>query len=369
MRLVNILLLISVLVMLLLVGMIAHALVRGGAFRSLEYHQDGACSVHLGVASSEDMVLDRETQTLYISSLDRRARGQEITVGEILAVALSGEEELSPVPVSKVEFEFRPHGLGLLTTEGGEKYLFAVNHRTEQDTVEAFRIESDGLRHIESFHSAYFRSLNDVHPVSERTFYVTVDHGLDGYWGRLAEEFLPLRKSSVLYYDGITAHTATDGLRYANGITGNRERGQVYVADSLDRTVTAYTPDAETGALERISSVDLGSGLDNIDVDSEGTLWVGAHPNLLQFLSYVDDKNVLSPSQVLRVALTPEGEWKWKEMLLLDGEYLSGSSSALRWDGKVIVGSVLDQRFLICDLPPEQEAGPTATPQGSPGQP
>lgn len=367
MRLVNILLLISALVLLLLVGAVAYGVVRAGAFRTLEYHQDGACSAHLGVAGSEDLVVDRDTQTLYISSLDRRARGQEPPVGEILALSLSAGEEAALVPVSQVDFEFRPHGLGLLTTAAGEKFLFAVNHRSEQDTVEAFRVEPGGLRHVESFHSAYFRSLNDVYPVDERAFYVTVDHGFDGYWGRLAEEFLPLRKSSVLYYDGTTAHTAADGLRYANGIAGTSDGKRVFVADSLDRTVTLYTPQGDPDALEKVSSVDLGSGVDNIDIDLDGTLWIGAHPNLLQFLQYAEDRNENSPSQVLRVSMTPEGEWKWDEIMLLDGEYLSGSSVAVSWEGKVIVGSVLDQRFLICDLPPEPEE-PTNL-QGSPGLP
>jgi arylesterase/paraoxonase len=96
--------------------------------------------------------------------------------------------------------------------------------------------------------------------------------------------------------------------------------------------------------------IDLGTGVDNIELDEDGHLWIGAHPKLLTFVKHAKDLGVLSPSQVLKVALGEDGRFRVDEIFLNDGEALSGSSVASVFQNTLLVGSVYDKRFLMCTL-------------------
>ena len=40
------------------------------------------------------------------------------------------------------------------------------------------------------------------------------------------------------------------------------------------------------GSLEFIEDIPCGTGVDNIEFDEEGNLWIGSHPSLLTFSAY-----------------------------------------------------------------------------------
>ena len=90
-------------------------------------------------------------------------------------------------------------------------------------------------------------------------------------------------------------------------------------------------------------------GLDNIDVDSDGNLWIGAHPRLLDFLGHAQDPKKLSPSAVVKV--TPAGDSTSFETIYVNtGEELSGSSVAVHDKGRLVIGAVFDPKYLNCTL-------------------
>ena len=111
-----------------------------------------------------------------------------------------------------------------------------------------------------------------------------------------------------------------------------------------------YDRDPASGDLSLRKKISLKTGVDNIEVDRYGVLWIGAHPKLLTYLRYTKDPNKLSPSQVLRLTPEADGSFSVDEVYLNDGTALSGSSVAAVFRNIMLVGSVFDGKFLCCTI-------------------
>jgi arylesterase / paraoxonase len=192
-------------------------------------------------------------------------------------------------------------------------------------------------------------SLNDITLVSHEAFYTTNDHGSETEFGEQLETWLLLPRANVVYYDGSAAKTAASGFNYANGINRNADASEIYVAEATGRVLQTFRRDADTGMLAHIHSLFLGVGPDNLDVDSDGAIWIGAHPRLLDFLAHAEDETKKSPSAVLKV--TPAGDdTKFETIYVNMGKQLSGSSVAIAHKGRLVIGPVFDPKFLNCTL-------------------
>ena len=136
---------------------------------------------------------------------------------------------------------------------------------------------------------------------------------------------------------------------FANGINASADGSTLYVASTLGRDLRVYARDPEAGALELRETIPLGTGPDNIEVDEQGTLWVGAHPKLLQLSRYLAGREPYAPAQVLR--LTEAGDaWQVEEIYLDTGAALSAASVAAHHDGRLLIGAVRGDRFLDCQV-------------------
>jgi arylesterase/paraoxonase len=113
--------------------------------------------------------------------------------------------------------------------------------------------------------------------------------------------------------------------------------------------VRIYDRNVETGALELRRVVDVGSGLDNIEIDQKGDLLIGAHPNLLALTALREDPAALSPSQVLRVALAG-AEPVVDELYVDRGEQISGVSVAARSGNRLLLGQIFGNGILDCTI-------------------
>lgn len=116
-----------------------------------------------------------------------------------------------------------------------------------------------------------------------------------------------------------------------------------------------YARDPATGALNQLREIDVGFGVDNIEVDADtGALWLGGHVKLLTFARHAGDAEVPSPSQAARVRLSrpPEVE----TVFLDDGELISGASVAAYRDGHLLVGSVFESHIVECAGPGLRDA-------------
>jgi arylesterase/paraoxonase len=121
---------------------------------------------------------------------------------------------------------------------------------------------------------------------------------------------------------------------------------KVYVAATTGRKLLTYRRDASSGTLTLLDQTDLKTGVDNIELDERGDLWIGCHPQLLKFVAHAKDEKNRSPSQVLYLRHGREGGYDVREVFLNDGKEYSGSTVAGVHRDRLLVGSVFEPSIL-----------------------
>ncbi len=362
-RVLEIILGLTALVLIAAAVMAIRFLTNAGVFTEAAEVGAGLCRPIGAPAGAEDIAIDRETGWLYVSATDRRAvaAGDTGLRGDLYAFRPDDPDNgLTPL-TGEAPPAFRPHGISFWAApDGSEKRLFAISHPNEDlHTVEIFRIGPNGrLAHLETVADPLIRTPNDLVAVGPRQFYVTNDHryGFGADLLRGVEDVLRLNGTDVVYFDGTTGTIAADGLTYANGININADGSELYVTETTDGILRIYDRDTETGALA-LRPVDhgrlwVGPGPDNIAVAEDGTLWITSHPNLLKFLQHAQDPAAPSPTRVLTVALDPDkGAHTVETVYLTHGSDLSGGSVAVPAGDRFVVGSVFEDKILICGRP------------------
>lgn len=340
-------------------------LTAAGEFTTFNREIPAACQTLAAVPGPEDIVVDVERGLAFVSATDRRAiamggAAADAIRGGIYVVDLNEPVEdwaLRPVTDNSPQ-DFRPHGIGLYIGADGARALFVVNHPAGgPDTVEIFYIAPDGrLAHRRTVTDPAFVALNDVQPVGPDSFYATNDHGSDGRLASMVEDLLMLDRANLVYFDGETAHVVVDGLTYANGVNVSPDGQTVYVTETGDMVLRAYARDAATGALTLADYVALGTGLDNIDVQPDGTLLIAAHPNLVDFVRHAGDPKAPSPSQVVLIEPAADGGGTARTLYLDFGEEMSGASVAAGYGEVMLIGTVFEPKILVCQRDPEINA-------------
>ena len=347
-----------------LAGYLVYILHVTGQLRPIEPHFTGVCVQVRGTPGAEDITLQPGGKMAYISSDDRRAAmAGSLKPGAIFGYFLgpyTGKGRLvnlTPEPLPG----FSPHGIGLLARPGKPDLLFVVNHpyatqltgqepRGPAHTIEVFELRGERLHHLRTISDPALVSPNDVVPVGPDSFYFTNDLGSGGLAGHMMEDYLRLARAHLVHFDGKVFRVVDSGMRYANGIMVSRDRGRLFVAATTDRTLRHYKIRGD-GSLERQGELHLETGVDNIEVDGEGNLWIGAHPRLLTFVLHAGDAARLAPSQVLKLSPDGHGSFRSEEVLMSAGQDLSASSVAARVGDRLLVGGVFDPLFLDCRLP------------------
>lgn len=354
--------------LLLLAGRLLYTVWVAGELRSVESRGIDRCVRLPGIVGGEDIALDRGAAggegVFWIAADDRRAAAagtpQPGRLYRLAATAVAAEDVTPELAV-----EFHPHGLSVArlpsrSAEGQTGLMLVVNHRaggvfdTRGDAIERFQIFDDArLRHDASVQDPLLIAMNDVAALPDGRFYTTLDHGEPSGPLRKVEDFARMPWSGVAYWDGERARRVASGLRYANGIALSADGGTVYVAATSDGAVVRYDRDPSDGSLRERARIACGTGVDNIDVAADGSLWLGAHPKLVTFLRHAGDASVPSPSQVLRIA--PE-RGNCDVVVQDDGRLFSGSAAAAALplaigETRVLVGPVFAPHLLDCRLP------------------
>ncbi|MGH9389175.1 MAG: strictosidine synthase family protein, partial [Vicinamibacteria bacterium] len=328
-------------------GLVLDLLLSSGYFKTIAPHFAGRCRPIGGMPGPEDVTVNPDTGVAYISSADRRARGAgRPTRGAIYALDLESPEPRPIELTGDFQPELQPHGLSLLRGPYGEASLFVVNHPGADHTVEIFDVREGKLAHRETIRGELLRSPNDVLAVGPRQFYVTNDHRHPTGWKRTASDFLRLADSDVVFFDGTGFRVVAEDIAYPNGITMSPDGRTVFVASTTERAILSYERNPATGALSFRERFDAGTGVDNLEMGSDGTLWEGAHPQMLAFLKNARDPANLSPSQVL--SLDPS-TGVFQEQFLSLGDDLSTSSVAAVHGRWMLIGSVFEEHLLLCE--------------------
>ncbi|MEE4300262.1 MAG: SMP-30/gluconolactonase/LRE family protein [Pseudomonadales bacterium] len=325
---------------------------RMGVDRAVARFGTEACTVVPAPAGPEDLEVDTATDTLFVSALDRRLPGAE---GDLWSWALAAPDAELVRVARDGPARFRPHGLSLVRSDAG-LFVWVVNHPGERHTVEGFVLEAgaDGwrARHLVTVAGAALVSPNDVAAVDAGRFYVSNDHGTSGGLARTMEDLLGLDLANVLYFDGERFEEVIEGLSYANGVALARGGAELVVAEVFRRGVTFHDREPVSGRAQAHLLVDLDSGVDNLTVAADGSIWVAGHPRLLEFADHAGDPSARSATEVIRMRRT-EGGAVAERVLMDDGSLLSGGSVAAPWRDEVVIGAVFQSRLLRCGLAPE----------------
>lgn len=321
-----------------------------GQFKTIRQHYEGACIRVAGLPGPEDITIHPRTGIVFISSDDRRAtRAGAPVQGAIYVLDLTEKGSAPKKLTAGFDKEFHPHGISLYLDGAGKTFLFVINHTKEGNFVEIFEYIGGALVHRESIEHPLMFSPNDLVAVGERSFYATNDHGFVSSSRRMLEDFLPLKRSFVIYYDGKEMRVVAKGFGYANGISVSADGKILYLAPSLDKAIHVFTRDIASGSLSPAYDIDIGTGPDNIELDATGALYVACHPKMLDFLAHSKDKGKNSPSQILRITAKDKGDYKIDEIYLNDGKQISAASVATPFSGGFLVGQVFDDHILICN--------------------
>jgi arylesterase / paraoxonase len=329
-----------------------------GAFHAFDPGFAGSCvAVTLG-GSSEDIQIDAQRGLAYLSVLDRAALARHEPVdGTVMLLDLNLAE---PTPRAAMAYDppgFRPHGLSLFTRAGEPARLFAISHRPDgSHSVEIAEQDANGaFVPRESVSDVAFVSPNAVAGAGPRQFYVANDRRAQSGTGDL---LFRRATSTLVYYDGNQAHIADRGLRFAAGLALSPDGTRLYAGEALGKQLRAYRRDPATGALELDEIVPLDGAPDNIKVDTDGVVWIAAHPKLLAFVAQLRRPGRRAPTQILR--FDPRGpkpaggepDARLSQVYGDDGTQLSAGTAAAKWHDEFLVGALFDPKVLICKPSP-----------------
>ncbi len=344
-----------VLLVVLVVGAFAFKTVwQSGAFKTINNTFSGEFVQVPGYAGVEDITIDQSTGMAFLSSDDRWASTllKSPTKGAIVGLNLN-DSVPQPVELTATfqQEDFHPHGISLYQTPEGKRILFVVNHRKSGNSIERFEFRNDSLIHLETFTDPLIISPNDVTGVGERSFYFTNDHNESLSAWRSLKDLMMIGTGNVCYYNGETVvKTAIEGLKYANGINRSMDGTKLYVAASSARSIVVVNRDLATGELQPSSVVFTGTGVDNIELDPAGNLWVGCHPQLLKFLAHAKNESALSPSEIIKLTPSDNGGFTQETILMNDGSGISASSVGAVYKDYLLIGPVFQRHFVIAKV-------------------
>lgn len=343
------------LVIILLLGLyITNTLYHSGYFKTLENHFEGTTKRIEGLVGTEDITIDQTTGFAFLSSDDRwtsRAKKQS-PKGAIYGLNLN---DIVPKLVNLTDNfpvkDFHPHGISLFTSLSGKKTLFVINHRKSRNYIEIFEFKNDSLIHQESITSDLMISPNDIVGVGERSFYFTNDHDEKLSSWRNIKDILKVGMGNVCYFDGKKMRaTSIKNIKYANGINVSLDGRTLFLASTSSNTLLIYNRDTNTAELTKIDEINTKTGIDNIELDETGNLWIGCHPQALKFLAHAKDAKKISPSEIIEIKYRGKGDYEQISVYLNDGTEISASSVGAIYKEKLLIGPVFQKSIVLGNM-------------------
>ncbi len=330
---------------------------QAGQFTTVKNLRTNSCQIYGGIMAPEDIAIDRNKKTAFISSLDRqqlRSQGTNAALrGSIQALDLASLKPGAPIRYKDVTpdmpKQFQPLGLSLYTAPDGSQRLFVINKAGENtQSVEIFNVVSGALVYEKSVAlGPAVISANDVLATGPDSFYVT-DGATSGAVSWFLNFSLQRKRSKVFYFDGNTLTAAASDFVMANGIAMSNNGEQVYVLDTFARSLRFFKRNTKSGTLKDSGFLFIGSGLDNIDIKEDGSLWMAAHPKLIDFALYSAGWRATSSSQVIQAVPGEKSGGAVRTVFLDLGDKLSGSSVAVAYDNTFLIGSARDNKLAVC---------------------
>jgi len=249
---------VAVFIFIVAVGFIMRTMYDAGEFKTLEPHYSGDCFSVDGVVGAEDITFLKHGTAL-ISSDDRRSRmNGSLAQGTIYQYRPKAKHHKLVDLMPELDNGFHPHGISAYEDPDGKIFLAVVNHHSSGlfnssggHSIELFRYEVDSLFHIRSVSGPLMISPNDIVMVNRDQFYVTNDHGSSSRIEQTFEEYLQLRRSNALFYDGKEFRVVASGLAFANGINIKSDGSLLYIAETIGKQLSIFSRDKNAPARTR----------------------------------------------------------------------------------------------------------------------
>lgn len=334
-----------------------------GYFTTIKQEVTAQCTTIPSPPGPEDIQIDHAAQQAFVAASDRRALagGNKAARGGVYMIDLSApvaDWQLHPVTAA-MPADFHPHGLSLYKGPDGMRRLFVVNHHSDgTQAIDIFDVAADGsLTLVRSINDPLLVSPNDVVAVGPESFYATNDHGTADKMKGMIEDYFLSRSANFVYFDGNKMSIAGDRLLFPNGINVSADGKAIYVAEALGLSFHIYDRDIKTGVLTPRDYTRMGTGLDNIDVQEDGSLLIAAHPKMTSFVLHGRDASKLSPSQIIRLEPAKEGLGGRAGTIYLNlGKQISGATVAAGYKDMMLIGNAFDPDILVCHQSKEIKA-------------
>lgn len=333
-------------IIVLLLAYVAYDFISIGLLRTVENRFDGITVKEIGIRGAEDITVSTIDSFAIISAT---ARGvyppKETEKGGLYLMELKSGNFIVKHLTHDIEWPFAPHGISMFRNDSSYT-IAAINHTMEGHSIEFFELVGEELTHTRTERSPALVSPNDLVLMDAERFYVTNDHGYTEGIGKLVEEYGNLAVSNVMYFDGQDYTEVAKGIAYANGINFDRDRHLMFVASPRRFLIKVYMHN-DDGSLTFVEDIPCGTGVDNLEFDTEGNLWSGAHPKLLSFAAYAMGRKETAPSEIVKVTYRGQDDYSVESVYTNDGGQVSATSVAAPFSNLILVGTVKDDRMLV----------------------
>ena len=332
--------------LLILLVYVGYVLVSTGYFRTVKNTFDGSTVKEIAIAGAEDIIVIPENGVALVSASPRKSTLEvQEKLGGLYLVDLNSSAYHVKKLTTDLDMPFAPHGISMYKTDSAFTVM-AVNHTQKGHSLEVFTLQDTVLIFERTITNSALVSPNDVVMLDENRFYFTNDHKYSGGAGRLLEDYAGIGLSNVVYFDGEKYTEVAHGIAYANGINYDAARKLLFVASPRDFEVKVFATN-EDGSLNFIEDIDCDTGVDNIEFDLQGNLWIGAHPNLLAFNSYASGGNEIAPSEIIKIVYRGTNDYTIEKVYVNDGSEMSASTVAAPYQDIILTGNVMDSHLLV----------------------
>jgi len=317
-----------------------------GFFKTVENKFEGDILKRVPIVGAEDIMISTEDKFALISSTDRAHLIPESERQNGLYLIDLTDDSYTPIYLSgSFNKPFNPHGISFYKKDSFYQVM-AINHTDNGHFIEMFELNDKTLTHIKTLRDDAMIQPNDLVMVDENRFYFTNDHGYTEGIGKFVEDYIGIGFSNVVYFDGQNYSVVSDRIAYANGINVDKKRNLVYVASVRKFLVKVYILE-DDGSLSFVEDIPCGTGVDNIELDTEGNLWIGSHPNLMVLSTHLKTGEGISPSEIIKINYRAKGDYTISQIYTEEGEEMSGSTVAAVYEDLIFMGNVVEKDFLI----------------------
>ncbi|KAF8160654.1 hypothetical protein B0H34DRAFT_697546 [Crassisporium funariophilum] len=213
------------------------------------------------------------------------------------------------------------HGMDVVPSSSNpsELFVYLVNHRAPlgkllakevgaDSVIEVFKTTIGGttLTHIKTVEDPIIITPNDIVGAADgKSFYFTNDHGVKVGHVRALDNLGRATTSVGYCHLEKGCHYAIQNMHGNNGIAA-APNGTFYVANAVSGGLYVLEKQADN-TLVLTDSVPTDRGMDNLSIDSEGSVWAASFPSAMTLIfKHFEDPSIPCPSSALRFSINTD---------------------------------------------------------------